>query len=151
MMIKNMILPAATRATVQLSRLYLDDLNPRFGKSTEHFKQDEIREKLSAEKNLDELILSFRENGYYDAEPLLVVESKKLKDEYIVIEGNRRLAAIQILSSLPLAKKFGFEEDHANLSPQTLDQLKNQIPVLVYPNREALWSYLGYRHIKGPM
>ena len=44
--------------------------------------------------NVTELMLSIGETGYSEAEPLLVV--KEGTDKYIVVEGNRRLAALKL-------------------------------------------------------
>jgi hypothetical protein len=136
---------------VGLSALQLDDKNPRFGGLTENQSEAAIIDKLATEKNLLELIESFRQNGYYRAEPLLVVETKKGSGKYVVIEGNRRVAALKILFNAELLKKYGFSRTALAPTGAIADELKNRIPVQIYNNRHDLWSYLGFRHIKGPM
>lgn len=124
---------------VAIDRLLLDNENPRFAGSLENASDKEVFIRLQREMALDELIDSFEKNGYYNAEPLLVVESEKFKNKFVVVEGNRRLAAIRTL--LGSGKKL----------PESIDrQLRTEIPIAVYPNRRSLWTYLGFRHINGP-
>jgi hypothetical protein len=119
--------------------LMLDTENPRFAGLTEEISDDQLLTKLRKEMHLDELIDSFRENCFYNTEPLLVVESPQETGKFIVVEGNRRLAAIKLL----LTPNFKVDK-------KIKDQLAKRIPVAVYPNRKSLWSYLGFRHINGP-
>ncbi len=138
------------RKSVSLDSLLLDNKNPRFGGVLEDKSQSEIIDKLAKEKNLLELIESFSQNGYYEAEPLLVVEAKE-HGKYIVIEGNRRVAALKVLFDVDLLKKFGFANKNIAPKGDLANQLKENIPVQVYNSRDDLWSYLGFRHIKGAM
>ncbi|MBI2122255.1 MAG: ParB N-terminal domain-containing protein [Candidatus Sungbacteria bacterium] len=124
---------------VKLDRLLLDSENPRFAGLSKNASDNEILSKLQKEMHLDELIDSFEKNGFYNTEPLLTVESKKHKGKFVVIEGNRRLAAIKTL--LKSEKK---------ISEKLKTQLTKQIPVAIYPDRQTLWTYLGFRHINGP-
>jgi hypothetical protein len=124
---------------VSLDRLLLDSENPRFAGLSKDVPEKEILIKLQRETHLDELMDSFEKNGYYSTEPLLVVKSNSHKGKFIVIEGNRRLAAIKTL--LKSGKK---------LKPGLQRQLSDQIPIVIYPDRESLWTYLGFRHINGP-
>ena len=82
-----------------LSDLYLDASNPRLGRQN-------TERKLSQEKVLDamkdwtlnELAFSFLESGFWPQEALLVVEELiKGQKRLVVIEGNRRLAALKLL------------------------------------------------------
>ncbi|MCX6738084.1 MAG: ParB/Srx family N-terminal domain-containing protein [Candidatus Parcubacteria bacterium] len=123
---------------VSMDRLLLDGENPRFAGLSKDSSEDDILLRLQKEMHLDELIDSFEKNGFYNTEPLLVIKAKQ-KDKFIVIEGNRRLAAIKTLFSS--GKK---------ISASLRNQLSESIPIAIYPNRESLWTYLGFRHINGP-
>lgn len=132
---------------VPVRKILLDNSNPRFTNLGKRLSQDDLARILSEETHLEELLLSIAVNGYYPQEPLLVV---KQGDDYVTIEGNRRLAAVKILLNPELAKKVGVgKEDFPPLSSAKKEALK-EIPVIKYANREALWSYLSYRHINGP-
>ena len=82
---------------IEVDNLFLDESNPRLG-SHEARTQDEILEILVREMSVDEVALSIAENGFYTAERLLVIErGSGPAKTYTVVEGNRRLAAVQIL------------------------------------------------------
>lgn len=122
-----------------IKELVLDDENPRFAGLAKNLSEKKLLEKLRREMHLDELIDSFIANGYYKNEPLLVIPSKKFKNKYVVIEGNRRLAALRIVTS-----------GEFQISAQLKKELTTEIPVAIYPNRQMLWTFLGFRHINGP-
>ena len=81
---------------IPLDQLKLDVHNPRLPKlfSTEEKTQEEIINKFLADDNLIELMLAIRTEGFFIGEALLVVKDG---DDYIVIEGNRRLSSLKLL------------------------------------------------------
>ena len=94
-------LPAPKKTTkFPTKELHFDTSNPRFtedhnlGKATDA----NVIEFLLSRADLTELVQSIAANGYIDIEPLVVMEVKK---RAVVLEGNRRLAAIG--GVLPLA------------------------------------------------
>lgn len=129
--------------TVAQELLRFDPTNPRFPKSVKTLDQAQIQELLEKEPHFAlELIPSFLENGFIDYEPLVV---RAEGDHYVVVEGNRRLAALRHI----LARR----EQFASKSTQ-LDDLKD-IPVLVFPDvsseqgQKERRVYLGVRHLFG--
>ena len=120
--------------------LDFDPSNPRFAGFLESKKQDNIQKALFAEPYFaSALVDSFLANGFIDYEPLVV---KRNGDRFIVVEGNRRLAAIR--------------EIRANREKYTgrVSDL-DKIPVLVFPERpdeqqeNEMRVYLGVRHMLG--
>ena len=83
----------------KLNELYLDPKNPRLGRHNIEagLSQDEVLGKMR-DWVLDELAESYLESGFWTHEALLVTE-EKLDGEscLVVIEGNRRLAALKYL------------------------------------------------------
>ena len=78
---------------VHPDRLRFDPTNPRFGGAGEGKSQDEIQDALEKAPHFAlQLIDSFLENGFIDYEPLVVRHDA---DHFIVVEGNRRLAAVR--------------------------------------------------------
>ena len=79
-----------------LNKFYLDAKNPRLGRHQTNAdpSQEEILD-LMRDWVLDELAGSYLENGFWQHEALLVIE-KELdgKEWFVVVEGNRRLAAL---------------------------------------------------------
>jgi len=82
--------------SVPLKRLLLDADNPRLAsgfKPTEKPTQHQLLEVLWKEMAVDEVAFSIAENGYYPEERLLVIRDAH-GSSFIVIEGNRRVAAV---------------------------------------------------------
>ena len=129
---------------VSPERLSFDPTNPRFAGLGGSPNQDEIQALLERAPHLAlELVSSFLENGFIDYEPLVVKALGRRR--YLVVEGNRRLAAIRHI----LAAK----DEYARKSDK-LDDLKT-IPVLIFPRSPSVQLekeqrvYLGVRHLFG--
>jgi hypothetical protein len=82
--------------------LKLDPLNPRLrrDKRRADLKDDELLEEMS-NWTLDELIDSFAQAGGFWTQDALIVTEEPLtpgqEQSYLVIEGNRRVAALKLL------------------------------------------------------
>ena len=140
---------------VPLSSLRLDRQNPRLRGDREW--QSITDEKLLAEfarsYHLIEIARSIADKGFTprQAEALLVVKDPNDKDHYVVIEGNRRLATLKLLTSESARHKIGLAQEWDSLAADVASfGLDASVPVIIYPNREALNAYLGFRHITGP-
>lgn len=128
-----------TLEMVEPEKLEFDADNPRFGGEGAQKSQDQIEKMLfDAPHYASELVDSLVENGFIDYEPLV---ARKSGAKYIVIEGNRRLAAVRHL--------------RANLAkyPERKEDLE-QIPVLVFSaqddqKKKDIRAYLGVRHLMG--
>jgi hypothetical protein len=136
---------------IPVERLLLDSENPRFASSGTGQSQENLARLLWTESAVDEVALSIAHNGYYPQEPLLAIpedpsEPQAIK-KYIVVEGNRRLAAVLLLRDTNLRQRIKATELPV-VNAEARARL-DVLPVLVYPNRESLWAYLGFRHING--
>lgn len=130
----------------ELDELLLDAQNPRLASGANAKTQDDLLKLLWDEMAVDEVALSIAANGFFREEPLFVIPDGKGK--YIVVEGNRRLAAVTLLTDETKRKKVG-ATDLPTLSEAQKKKL-GKLPVSVYQNREELWQYFGFRHINGP-
>lgn len=140
-----------------VERLLLDANNPRLasGAGSLAKTQFELLKVLWTEMALDELVLSIAYNGYFPEEPMFVIPENPADDpddertKFIVVEGNRRLAAVLILLRDDWRKQL-----RANALP-TLDHAGkarlHTLPVLIYSERIKLWAKLCFRHINGTM
>ena len=125
--------------------LRLDPHNPRLPEDHIGASQVDLLKLFYADFNLDELASSYVENGFFEAEALIVQNG-------VVVEGNRRLAALKYLlhdadaeeAELPL-----FETDEP-ISEELLESLK-LVPVYDVPAEDDLSAYLGFHHINGPL
>ena len=92
-----------------------------------------------------EVAMSIAYSGYFDYEPLF---AEKTKDgDYVVIEGNRRLAAVRLLLDADLRRQLK-ATDLPTISATAAKKLST-LPVIV-TKRELLWRYLGFKHVNGP-
>ena len=137
---------------VPLEKLLLDEENPRLASLENEKSQFALLKTLYEEMSVDEVAFSIAENGFFIQEPLFVIPAGKkqigaAKDKYIVVEGNRRLAAVLILINDEFRKKLKASEI-PTISDSKKKRLK-KLPVVVYPDRESLWEYLGFKHING--
>jgi len=126
---------------VPISDLRFDPENPRLGGVARNKTQEQIQKYLEGPPNYAlDLVGSIAENGFLPYEPLIV---RRDNGKYIVIEGNRRLAAVQAILSAPA--KFGGE----------LLRSLEEIPVLVFADDKAgrdseeVLRYLGVKHLFG--
>ncbi len=133
------------KKNIDINQLIFDPENPRLPRQLQGVRDEKrIIDYMVASGNIVELMYSIAELGYSDAEPLLVVPVDK--DTFKVVEGNRRLAALKLLSNPGLTKvriaKVSEIVDAAAFIPE-------KVPCIVYENRESILDYLGYRHITG--
>ena len=122
------------------SELKFDLSNPRFingGFATE----GEVLEYLVDAVDVDELIQSIRSAGYADFEPLIV-----LREGNIVLEGNRRLAALRLLNDEQLRNNLKVSLPDVS-HPQPLPEA---IRVKWVNDRREARAYIGFKHINGP-
>src|SRR2546425_2466873 len=133
---------------IAVQHLRLDKENPRLFSGRPAPSQEELLKVLWTEMDVEELALSIHANGYLPEEPLLVYQPDKKENTFVVVEGNRRLAAVLLLRSESLRRKVGATD----LPTLTTKQLHNldKLPCSIYPNRKSLWKYTGFRHINGP-
>lgn len=131
--------------------LFLDPRNPRLGreKTKLNLQQDNI---LALMRNftLDEIAVSFLESGFWVQEALLVVKEELYGQErLVVVEGNRRLAALKNLYDAQEGRSddkkwLGFLAD----KPAPVG-LFEKVPYMVADERSDIDAFLGFRHVTG--
>jgi hypothetical protein len=138
--------PGDMRNNISLQQLYFDPENPRLSSNSRDADDGVILDWMLKKGNILELMSSIAATGYSDAEPLLVTQRLN-GDGYTVVEGNRRLAALKLLASPQLANLR--KKAVAEIASTADIQLTTSIPSIVYPRRDDILDYLGYRHITG--
>ena len=136
----------ATEITsIRTSDLAFDFKNPRLVEFdlTENSTEAEIIAVLWEAMDVRELALSIAASGFFQHEPLIVASEEGLN---IVIEGNRRLAAVKILLDATLAHELS--ANVPKISEADKAALK-RLPCLS-STREGAWRYLGFKHVNGP-
>lgn len=125
--------------------LHLDPNNPRLPEDYIGASQVDLLKLFYSDYDLDELASSYVENGFFEAEALIVQNG-------VVVEGNRRLAALKYLlhdSDAVEAELPAFETDEP-IGHDLLDALRI-VPVYDVPAEDDLSAYLGFHHINGPL
>lgn len=120
--------------------LHFDRENPRFIDLGFTDEADIVRE-LYDQADVDELIQSILSASYIDFEPLIV-----LRNSNIVLEGNRRLAALRLITDETLRKKLKISLP-AIEDPKPLPE---KVRVLLVDHRDDARSFIGFKHINGP-
>lgn len=136
--------------TKKISTLLLsfDKQNPRLITGDEHSTVDDIAiikayREIAA---LDELITSICSNGYIDLEPLIIIGQDD--GPFVVLEGNRRLAAIKLIGDPKLAIecKISLPKD---ISEKVKESIK-EVTVHRVAKAEDAEAFIGFKHINGP-
>jgi hypothetical protein len=135
-----------------VDRLLLDDDNPRLSAIGSAKSQDELVQVLWDEMAVSEVALSIAANGYFEEEPLFIVPgdstSPAQRGKFIVVEGNRRLAAVKLLCDAALRRAVK-ATDLPKITEKEREAL-GQLPVSIYPDKKSLWEFFGFRHVNGP-
>lgn len=120
--------------------LHFDPRNPRLPKSQTPSEPDAIAA-LVDEADVNELVQSIAHSGWLDFEPLIV-----WRDGNLVLEGNRRLAALRIIADPALQRHFGIKlpgDLHENAKP-------DEVRVMWVDTRNDARDFIGFKHVNGP-
>ena len=148
-----MEIPLHEPTKVLIDRLVFDPKNPRFTPSHDVEKSSDVEIILALYRvaDLGELVQSIATSGYVDIEPLVVLQENGKDGELIVLEGNRRLAALKLLTDPDLARE-AVREGRVELpavSPGVQDSFR-EVTVYRVQDREEARDFIGFKHINGP-
>ena len=142
------------KATVDVGNLDLDPINPRTNPEADQTAS--MRSLISVERDGEKiyaLALNICEMGTLDpGDRLYAIESEDDASRYVVLDGNRRLTALRLLSqpgmldrddiglSTALRQRFKrLQKDHPGKWP-------NQVDVVIYDSRESAAPFIRLRH-----
>jgi hypothetical protein len=141
---------------VGVSQLKFDKENPRLPPAVDPNDAEAVLTFMLDDASLVELAGSIAVQGYFPGEPLLVCPIPELvagsmppvptgDSEYTVVEGNRRLAAVLLLTTPDEAprRRAAFQ------ALARSERIPATLPVIIFAVRRAILDYLGYRHITG--
>lgn len=127
------------------AELNLDPTNPRLaGHEFVLEDQDKILEWLWKNKSVNELVDSILASGFWQHEELFAAREGGC---LVVVEGNRRLAAVKVLTDPDLRQRLRIR-DFGPVSSEVWQSLE-KLPVLIKPRRE-IWEFIGFKHVNGP-
>src|SRR5258706_2795848 len=125
---------------IETAKIQFDPKNPRLGGASVT-NQPKLQAILMEEPHFaKELVGSIVENGFIEYEPLVV---RQVDEHYVVIEGNRRLAAVKHIIG------------NADLYPAAIVKQLREVPVLIFHQKadsshlKEIRTYLGVRHLQG--
>ncbi len=135
----------------KLTELFLDPKNPRLGRSAHmaQLSQEEVYNRMR-DWSLEELATSFLESGFWPHEAVLcATEDVDGEDRLVVIEGNRRVAAL-----MRLRKAFDGEERSRKWlelieGTDEPKKLFENVPYIHLKDRGDVDAFLGFRHVTG--
>lgn len=136
---------------ISLGEIALDPRNPRLGRAAhlENLDQDQIYDKMK-DWSLEELATSFLESGFWPHEAVLcVVENIQGKDGLVVVEGNRRIAALQRLQKAYAGEETSKKWQDLIAGVPRPDELFARVPFIQYDSRADVDAFLGFRHVTG--
>lgn len=87
--------------------------------------------------------------GFFESDPLIAVREG---DEFVVVEGNRRLLALRLLLDDELRRNLDAEPIWSVLATSMDDARRaslESVPTHVVPDRQAAAPVIGFRHIVG--
>ena len=126
---------------LDIGRLHFDKDNPRLPTSVRGQNESTILKYLATKTSLENLMVSIGLNGFFPGEAIVVMPKDT---QYIVLEGNRRLAAVRLLQDPSLVGVASIER-----AAREAINKPTQIPVYIVDSREDTLQYLGFRHISG--
>ena len=129
---------------MKVSDLAFDLRNPRLSEFDlpDNTTGIDVIQALWEKMDVKEVMMSIAASGFFPHEPLIVSQED---EKNIVIEGNRRLAAVKVLLNPSLV-------EGAVELPSITEAAKKAIQELptVRGTREKAWRYLGFKHVNGP-
>lgn len=139
----------AEAAIIRLAKadeLHFDFKNPRLVEFQGLANEKNILNVLWKNMDINELVMSILASGFFKSEALYVVREE---GKLIVIEGNRRLAAIKAILHPELIKGEGMSK-YGEIPAKIIEELTNAIPVIEMSHRKDAWRYIGFKHVNGP-
>ena len=136
-----------TTKYLSIANLLLDEKNPRLGGETSGRTQREIIQYLFEHDKVLDIVHSIATRGYFENEPLLVIFEQ---DNYVVVEGNRRLAALKAMKK-PELLTGRFSEQVENLVSNANIAVVSSVPVTIAPSRRATDRIIAGRHVGTPV
>jgi hypothetical protein len=131
---------------IDYRKLGFDAENPRLPEHLRGAAPEELVKYYYEHSVVSDLVESMAENGFFPHEPMIV--TPRGRNNFTVVEGNRRLTALSIIHHRPEAVELPAPEPAL-----TAEQVRNlkDVPCVVSEDREAIRRFLGFRHISGPL
>ena len=133
------------KLTIRLSNLYLDLHNPRY---EEQKSQSEALNTIASDQKEKLLVLSrdIIENGLNPSDLPIVMPNPDRAKGYIVLEGNRRIAALKLIRKPEILTHPGLKKKYLRLHESSKDKVPTSIECLVVDAREEANLWIERKH-----
>ena len=126
------------------SELHFDKSNPRLVEFNNLKSEEDIIKVLWDNMAVNEIVMSILANGFFENEAMYAIREN---GQVVVVEGNRRLAAVKAILNPEVIKGMAKYADR--ITEQLKQQLSTSLPVIVLDRREDAWRYIGFKHVNG--
>lgn len=144
--------PSHSIQFVALEKLFLDPRNPRLGgaRSEPSAPQERLMEFMRT-WSPEELAVSFIENGFWPQEAVMVVEEELYGQpgKLVVVEGNRRIAALKYLKKAVAGEPVSRTWKQLAEGVQPDANMFTNVPYILAHSREDVTAFIGFRHVTG--
>ncbi len=133
------------RLIIGLSNLYLDLHNPRY---EEQRSQNEALNTIAGEQK-DKLLVLLRDiiaHGLNPSDIPIVMPDEDRVNGYIVLEGNRRIAALKLLKKPAILTTTKLRQKYSKLSEKNKASIVKSIECLVVDSREEASLWIERKH-----
>lgn len=130
---------------IDAGRLHFDRQSARSGRLARCAPDEDIIENILDNEPVQDLMASIGQQGIFATEPFFVVEED---GRFVVIDGNRRLAAIRLLSGeieAPRRRLASVEQ----IRQDAVHPLLGKLPCIRFATRRDALRHIGFRHITG--
>jgi hypothetical protein len=134
---------------VPLTRLHLDPKNKRLSAATDHSSSAELIKELIADHKVEDIMKSIKSRGYLKADPIVGFPHPDRENHLIIVEGNRRLAALKLLANPELAPPE-LKTKYRKIASGFEKAIFKKIRMMWISHREESESYIALRHTRGP-
>jgi hypothetical protein len=137
--------------TFKVEELHFDYKNPRLAEfaADSRATDEDILKLLWETMAVDEIVLSIAASGFFPHEQLIVTEENiNGTPKLIVVEGNRRLAAVKAILKPHLVEHL-INSDAVQGVRDEIKQSLRELPAIRVASREDAWKFIGFKHING--
>src|SRR5688572_4907919 len=127
-----------------IAALRLDEDNPRIPSGGQALSQRQLIEELVTHENVHDLAKDIAMTGFVPVESLIGLDDG---DKTIVLEGNRRLAALKLLDNAQLAPSAHLQKFKQLVAKRTAPAV-TRVRVLIAPSREAAAVLILQKHTR---
>lgn len=136
-----------TRQSISLKKLHLDTENARHGDISN--EDDAVRWMLTdyrSKEKIYRLAKDISEKGLSPIDDILVVPMDDTSDEYVVVEGNRRITAVKLLANPDLASTEVLKRRYRELAKKMIVDVPKSIECKVAPGFQEAAYWVQLRH-----